>query len=245
MMMNAARWTIGLGTGALIAAATLAAPATDARPGTVSGPPARRAVSFTGIGSFTHASADPRLAALVARSGLSATGFSFTPADSQRGGQRAVTVAVRARSARGAGQVLRTVNTAVSTAPSPVAMAPIAYNLGVAVGWRRFAVTGDLTRLDLGAQPGGAEAASVGVTYAGRRASGRVQATDRRAAGAMPSLVGEERSVSVDVGGSYALTRNFDLTAGLRYKSERDRLPQLTDNRRDSQAVYVGTAFRF
>ena len=46
--------------------------------------------------------------------------------------------------------------------------------------------------------------------------------------------------------GSYSLTRNLDVTAGVRYeRSERERLPRLTDDRRDSQAVYVGTAFRF
>jgi hypothetical protein len=47
------------------------------------------------------------------------------------------------------------------------------------------------------------------------------------------------------VGGSYSLTRNFDVTAGVRYKTERDRLERLKDDRLDSQAVYVGTAFRF
>jgi hypothetical protein len=35
------------------------------------------------------------------------------------------------------------------------------------------------------------------------------------------------------------------VTAGLRYQSDRERLAQLKDDRRDSQAVYVGTAFRF
>ena len=60
-----------------------------------------------------------------------------------------------------------------------------------------------------------------------------------------PALIGDKPSYSIDVGGSYSLTRNLDVTAGVRYKSERDRLPQITDTRRDSQAVYVGTAFRF
>ena len=52
--------------------------------------------------------------------------------------------------------------------------------------------------------------------------------------------------MSLDVGGSFALTRNLDVTAGLRYRAERDRLQQAPDlDRRDSQALYVGTAFRF
>ena len=55
----------------------------------------------------------------------------------------------------------------------------------------------------------------------------------------------EPQSYSLDVGGSYSITRNIDLTAGMRLKSERDRLTRIDDDRRDSQAVYVGTAFRF
>jgi hypothetical protein len=31
----------------------------------------------------------------------------------------------------------------------------------------------------------------------------------------------------------------------VRYKVERDRATALTDNRVDSQAVYIGTAFKF
>jgi hypothetical protein len=41
------------------------------------------------------------------------------------------------------------------------------------------------------------------------------------------------------------LTRNLDVTGGVRYKIQEDRLQPLADNRRDSQAVYIGTAFRF
>jgi hypothetical protein len=35
------------------------------------------------------------------------------------------------------------------------------------------------------------------------------------------------------------------VTGGVRYKIQHDRLEPLTDQRRDSQAVYIGTAFRF
>ena len=50
---------------------------------------------------------------------------------------------------------------------------------------------------------------------------------------------------SLDVGGSYDLSRRIAVTGGVRYNIERDRLSALTDARRDSQAVYVGTAFKF
>ena len=50
---------------------------------------------------------------------------------------------------------------------------------------------------------------------------------------------------SLDVGGSYSLSRRVALTGGVRYNVEKDRLSALTDQRRDSQAVYVGTAVKF
>jgi hypothetical protein len=199
-----------------------------------------RTAQSPSIGSFTPASADPRLAALMARAGAPASGFRFTPAGSGRDVSRAVTVAVRARSTQAAATVDRT-----GAAQSPVALTPLAYNLGVAVGWKRFALSGDLAKVDLAGLPGSREAVDLGVSYSGKSFSGRVKAGADRPLANQPKMVAEVPSVSLDVGGSYSISRNFDLTAGVRYKSERERLPQLTDNRRDSQSVYLGTAFRF
>lgn len=192
----------------------------------------------SGIGSFTPASGDPRLAAALARAGVSASGFRFTPSGADKAGMRAVTVAVRARSSRAAIADRLTGN-------SPVALAPIAYNLGVAVGWKRFALSGDLSKVDLAGQPGSRESVDFGVSYTGRSLSGRVKAEASRPIGSAPRLVQDSPSYSVDVGGSYSLTRNLDVTAGVRYKTERENLPRIVEDRRDSQSVYVGTAFRF
>jgi hypothetical protein len=52
-------------------------------------------------------------------------------------------------------------------------------------------------------------------------------------------------NVSLDVGGAYSITRNIALTGGVRYRIDHDRVSALKDARRDSQAVYVGTAFKF
>lgn len=187
--------------------------------------------------AFTPAAADPRLAAVFARGGLDGGSFRFTPAET-RGDHRAVTVAVRARTTRAD-------STRVAAAEPAVGLAPIAYNLGVAVGWRRFGIAGDVKRLDMAGQPGGREAADVTVTYAGDRVTGRVKAAADRPYAIVAPRVEDERSYSLDVGGSYRLTRNVDVTAGVRYRTERDRLVRLDENRRDSQAVYLGTAFRF
>ena len=52
-------------------------------------------------------------------------------------------------------------------------------------------------------------------------------------------------NVSLDAGASYDISRHIALTGGVRYNIERDRMAALQDVRRDSQAVYVGTAFKF
>ena len=243
--MRLGRWTAGLGLGTLAVAGLILAPALQAQESHSPRVSAmKRSVSVRGIGIFTPASADPGLAAVLARSGLPESGFRFTPSDSRRTGNRVVTVSVRARSTR---TRVAAVPADLAAAPATVAVAPIAYDLGVSVGWKRFSVSGDVTRVDLVAQPGGRERADVGIAYNGKRATGRVSASADRPLANTPVLIGDKPSYSIDVGGSYSLTRNFDVTAGVKYKSEteRERLPRLTDNRRDSQSVYVGTAFRF
>jgi hypothetical protein len=238
--MRAYRWLVACGVGVAIAAG-LAVPALQAREAPL------RAASRTqglpsGIGSFTPAAADPKLAAVLARSGLSVSGFRFTPSESRKGGLRAVTVAVRARSNRATEQAER-----AAALPTAFSIAPVAYDLGVAVGWKRFAVSGDIAKIDLAGQPGSRESVDLGVSYTGKKVSGRVKAGANRPLVDAPRLIADTPSYSIDVGGSYSVTRNLAVTAGVRYKSEEDRLPLRTeaDNRRDSQAVYIGTAFRF
>lgn len=240
--MSVRRLITGIGIGALGAAGLVVAPALlaqTAQQQRIAAP--KRAASIGSIGTFTPAAADPKLAAVLARSGLGGSGFRFTPADSARSTSRSVTVAVRARTIRPPA-VLADRGAA---APAAVTLQPIAYNLGVSVGWKRFAISGDLSKLDLAGQPGSRESVDLDVTYTGKRASGRIKAGAERPLDGAPRLIAADPSYSIDVGGSYSLTRNLDLTAGVRYKSEENRLPQLTDNRRDSQAVYVGTAIRF
>ncbi len=197
------------------------------------------------MGSFTPAVADPRLAAALARSGVSFNSdFRFTPANADR--SRAVRVAVRARAATPAeAQAERMALNASSQTPV-TAITPSSYNLGVSLGWRRFAVSGDVAQSEGGVLPGRRESAEVGMSYrATRRITGRVAVAAERAEGAQ-RLVADDEAYSLDVGGAYSIARNVDVTAGARYRIARDRIEaQQRDFRRDSQAVYVGTAFRF
>ena len=141
--MRLKRWMTGLGAGVLCATAAFVAPGLQAQG---RGDAARSPVSVrSGIGTFTPASADPKLAAMLARSGLPDSGFRFTPSESRRGAGNAVTVAVRARTTRG--NQVNSTQAAVATTPS-LSLAPAAYNLGVSVGWKRFAVSGDLAKVE-------------------------------------------------------------------------------------------------
>ncbi|MEE9434687.1 MAG: hypothetical protein V3V15_10660 [Sphingorhabdus sp.] len=53
------------------------------------------------------------------------------------------------------------------------------------------------------------------------------------------------KDYKLDVGGSFKISRKIDVTAGVRYTSERDRIAPSSDDRQDSEAVYVGTKIRF
>lgn len=201
-------------------------------------------IGLNGLGSFTPAVADPRLAAAFARRGASRAEFSFTPS-SKPGGRRAIRVAVRARAATQTA-LARGQNMTASAASADIsAFAPSAYNLGVAVGWKSFALSGDVAKLDTGLAPGGREAAEVGLSYNLKQFTGRVQLGADRVDSRTPRLIANDINYSVDVGGSYKVARNLELTGGLRYKIESDRLAPLSDTRRDSRAVYLGTAFKF
>jgi hypothetical protein len=208
--------------------------------------PAKRApavaLSFDPVSSFTPANADPKLAAALAGKGLALTDFKFTPAPA-KGRPSQVRVAIRARVA--------SPQTALATAAAPTAavsaLTPTGYNLGVAVGWRRFAVSGDVAKVK-SADPAmaGRESAVLGVSYSlNNRLSTRVAVGAERTTGNPVAALRRGDNVSLDAGASYSLSRHIALTGGVRYNVERDRLAPLQDDRRDSQAVYVGTAFKF
>ena len=205
--------------------------------------PAVVALSFDPISSFTPANADPKLAAALAGKNLALDDFKFTPA-AAKGRPSQVRVAIRART-------LAPAPTQVAQATLPTsavnALTPTGYNLGVAVGWRRFAVSGDVAQVK-SADPAlaGRESAILGVSYSlNNHLSTRVAVGAERTTGNPVAALRRGDNVSVDAGASYSLSRHIALTGGVRYNIERDRLSTLQDDRRDSQAVYVGTAFKF
>ena len=201
------------------------------------------ALSFDPVASFTPANADPKLAAALAGKGLALTDFKFTPAPA-KGRPSQVRVAIRAR-------VMSPAQTRLAEAAVPTAavnaLTPTGYNLGVAVGWRRFAVSGDVAKAkSADTAIGGRESAVLGVSYSlNNRLSTRVAVGAERTTGNPVAALRRGDNVSLDAGASYSLSRRIALTGGVRYNIDRDRPSALKDDRRDSQAVYVGTAFKF
>jgi len=219
-----------------------------------------------GFTAFTPASVDPQLARRVAAS-VQASGqaIRFTPASSQTASDRTFTVAVRvddqtarAISVQSAGSIAQGSTGLGETINGVIRLAPTRYNLGAARGYKGFAKVPALAKPDI------ASTASLGLNKIGmpdladfKPAEGSAadkpsrfrpvialeseKGTTGRSRGTLESL-GEQ---TVDLGGAYRVTRNLDVTAGVRLSQDRDRLAPLTDSVQDIQAVYVGTQFRF
>lgn len=192
---------------------------------------------------FEPARVDPRLARSISVRALGAgQTFRFTPGAAPNGLDRSVTVAVRVD-----GGIGRSARGPLAASEGGFRIAPTAYSLGVSRGYKGFAQNSaagsELRRLELPdlasfkPSPGAKEDSS--------RFSPRIALDGREPAGRSPRTLQGQADEVVDLGGSYRLTRNLNVTAGVRSTSERDRLAPLSDGRKDNQAVYVGTQFKF
>ena len=197
---------------------------------------------------FTPASVDPQLARRVAETAGN-EGLRFTPAGSAKKSDRTVTVAVRVE-----GDVARAISmrSAIDAVPGAgngiAAIAPTRYNLGVARGYKSFArpaaLPDTVRKIDL---PDLSKFEPAGPTAPDKpsRFQPRIALEDKGNAGRSAGTLEGLGTSTVDLGGAYRVSRNLNVTAGVRLSQERDRLAPLTDSAQDSQAVYVGTQFRF
>ena len=206
-------------------------------------------VTTAGSSGFVPSEVDPRLArSITVRALAKGRSFRFTPAAVPNGMDRSiVTVAVRLNDSNRHSLALRQPAGGDSVeASAALRIAPTAYSLGAARGYRSFAQTAaaptpirQLAAPDLASyQP------RPGIAADPSRFAPRIALDEREKTGRSPRTF-EQPDQQVDLGGSYRVTRNLNVTAGVRYSSDRDRLRPLTDGRQDSQAVYVGTQFRF
>lgn len=224
----------------------------------VSGSLESRPVSLAargGIGSFTPASVDPRLARAINLGVLSRSPlFRFTPAGTNLRPDRSVTIAVRVDQDTARVISLRPTIASLTPGAAQIALriAPTAYSLGVSRGYQGFApsvtppVEGKRPKLvqidmpDLKSFRPADEAKG-----APSRFGARIALDEREKVGRSPRTLEALGEQTLDVAGSYRLGRNLNVTAGVRYSQDRDRVVPLTDGKQDSQAVYVGTQFRF
>lgn len=225
------------GLTALVAAGLVATPALSG----VSVNATERATALSNlVGRFTPAKRDPVLWARYANlSEQSRRNFRFTPA-LPRTENRTVTLVVRTPQRPMAPAI-------AAAAPAPIAtITPVSYRLGSAVGYTAFATAITPTHVDISALPQARRPSDIPEGRPSRfgadmRVDSRVQP------GTMDPAIDPDRQYSVDVTGSYRVTRNVEMTAGLRLQRDNDRVAPsaIVDQTRDSQAVYVGTRFRF
>jgi hypothetical protein len=221
--------------------------------------PAAGLAANQGLNGFAPGTVDPRLARVLAASPTGGKGpmFRFTPAGLATRPDRSVTVAVRvdpvtASSIIVRGAMVRTSQPGPAMVPgvASLAIAPAAYNLGVAHGYQgfaqnvqTFALAQDIRKVDMPdlstfksvTEPGGAPS----------RLAPHIALDEHERAGRAPRTLESIGTQTVDLGGSYRVSRNIDVTAGLRYERDRDRLDAQIDGKTDTQAVFVGTQFKF
>lgn len=215
------------------------------------GTKARGATSFEsiGLGMFTPASVDPALAARVAGKAR-ARGIHFTPASALPvSGKRTVTIAVRVDD--GAARAISVRKVAEAVPGRGIGLAGLdasRFQLGSARGYKSFARTVDLSsKVQNLSLPDLAqfEPSRPKAEDKPSRLQPRIELEDREIAGRSPNTLDSIGAQTVGVGGTFRLSPNLNVTAGVRYSQERERLDPLTNSVQDSQAVYVGTQIKF
>ncbi len=214
--------------------------------------PAEEVSGNQGFGSFSSGQIDPRLAlAIAARQQAQGSLFRFTPAGIAARPDRSVTVAVNIDSAAARAIVVRASPDARGgTKIAGLPLAPTAYNLGVSRGFQSFSPSGGTFTLPSGdarrqALPDLSAFPRVETAGDDSRLAPHIALGERERAGRAPRTLEGAGEQNIDVGGAYRLTRNLEVTAGVRYSQDRDRLKPTNDAKSDSQAVFVGTQFHF
>ena len=214
------------------------------------GESARIASSSNGF-PFTPASVDPKLAEFMAKRATgSARMMRFTPAGMAERGSHSITVAVRVDGDNAQAIQVRSAIAAAQdhmSATGAMRIVSARYNLGLARGYQSFAQPTVLSqKLSDAAIPDLSSFKPAPLQPEQSRFASHIALAHDEKPGVSPrtrEALGEQ---SIDLATSYRLTRNLDVSAGVRYSQERDRIAPLADQGPlDSQAVYVGTQFRF
>ncbi len=220
-------------------------------------------VAKSGLDIFTPAGVDSKLAAkqkqlAVANSQISSR-FPFTPAGVELPQSRTMTVAARSTApinARGINS--RAVNIRVAAIDlqsgkgTGATLLPSDFSLSASRGWQGFALNA-ATKLtpakplsDIGKGQIGKSAFKLDDAKSKpSRFNTAVKLAPNADASSNQRKAVASGDYKVDFGTSFSISKGVAVTAGVAYKSERDRIAPTQDNVKDNEAVYVGTKIRF
>lgn len=206
------------------------------------------ASSKSWLNTFTPSGVDSRLAAKFAATTNSGNErFPFTLAGSDSNRNRTIIVAARANSRLTAGAVSVRSAIAASEPGKGLRLSTIDYRLTASKGWQGFALP---SAPKLSPQTPLSELGKGGfrlddVAKKPSKFSTNIKLDQNREVAPPARGSAAAGDYKLDVGGSFSISRKIDVTAGVRYASENDRVIPLSDSRKDSEAVYVGTKIRF
>jgi hypothetical protein len=196
---------------------------------------------------FTPAGIDSRLAERMRSNAARSNAFPFTPAGLNSRPSNTLTVAARADSSN-AVSVRNTIAQLDAGTGTTLRLNNSSYQLTTARGWQAFNLPATPVQ-----QPRLNEMLGKGnfrLEDGAKKKPSRF-GTDLKVAsprGATPSLRGNEAAAgdySVNVGGSFRVAKGVDVTAGVRYSRDSDRVDPATAAQADNEAVYVGTKIKF
>lgn len=202
------------------------------------------------ITMFTPAGGDSLLAQKLSAARIVASArFPFTPASVGENQSRTITVAARANSRLTASAVsVRNGISAVEVgAGKGLRLAAVDYRLTASKGWQGIALPSTQQRAvktpltDLGKAGFRLEE----TVKKPSKFSTNIRLDQNRETAPPARGTAASGDYKLDVGGSFSISRKIDVTAGVRYASENDRVIPMADSRKDSEAVYVGTKIRF
>ena len=202
------------------------------------------------LAMFTPAGGDSLLAQKFSATQIVTGGrFPFTPASAGEGRSRTITVAARANSrlTAGAVSIRNVIATSEVGAGKGIRLAAVDYRLTASKGWQDFAlpkVQARATKAPLSDLGKGVFRLDESVQKPSKFST-NIKLDQNKEMAPPARGTGASGDYKLDVGGSFSISRKIDVTAGVRYASENDRVIPLSDNRKDSEAVYVGTKIRF
>jgi hypothetical protein len=205
------------------------------------------------LSTFTPAGVDSRLAKKFEqrKQALGTTQFPFTPAGIDKGRNRTMTVAARINQPLtvSAVSVRNGIAAVAAGAPKDIRLNQSDYRLTAARGWQGFVLPATLKSAEKAPLVDIAARGNFKLDGEAKRKPSRFNTNvildQNRQAAPSPRGTTASGDYSLNVGGSFSISRKIDVTAGVRYASERDRVAPQTVSSKDSEAVYVGTKIRF